>query len=184
MLSDGVVVIEIIHGFLEEVLMGMNGKQSGDVELLVIGTMGAFNISVLLRAGSMVLDNGTAESRQEFSELNQFEPGFPTKLFSSIHRKDDGHRDAVTSKPGKHPQKESQAIGPTFLIRVSHQFEAGVDIHSRPLVEGKLFVVEMADLFHGQRFLVNDIFEVNLHNFKRFGLIPIYIRTRAFLWGL
>ena len=57
MFSDSIVVIEIIHSFKEEVLLGMNGKQSGDIKLLVIGTVGAFNMCVLLRAGSMVLDN-------------------------------------------------------------------------------------------------------------------------------
>lgn len=127
----------------------------------------------------MVLDDRTAKTGKEFSKFNQLEPGFATKLFTAIHSKDNGHRDAVTSEPGKHPQKESQAIGPAFLIRVSHQSEAGVDIDSAPLVEGELFGVEVADLFQGERFLVYDIFEVNLDDFKGFGLIPIHIRTGA-----
>ncbi len=67
-----------MHRFKEEVLLGMNGKQSG-IKLLVIGTVGAFNMRVLLRAGSMVLDNGTAKSRQEFLSSMSL-PDFPQTL--------------------------------------------------------------------------------------------------------
>ena len=38
-------------------------------------------------------------------------------------------------------------------------------------------------MLHAQRFLVHHIFEINLHNFKGFGLIPIYKWTRAFFVG-
>lgn len=57
MFSNDVVVIKIIHSFKEEVLFGRNGKQSGDIKLLVISTMGTFNMSVLLGTGGMVLDD-------------------------------------------------------------------------------------------------------------------------------
>ena len=99
MLSDHVVVIEIIHSFEEEVFFGVDGKQSGDVKLVIIGTMGAFDVSILLRAGDMVLDDRTTESRQEFSEFDKFEPGLATKLLSSIHSEDDRHLNPMTSEP-------------------------------------------------------------------------------------
>jgi hypothetical protein len=140
MFSNNIVVIKTIHSFKEEVLFGRDGKQFGDIKLLVIGTMGTFNMSVLLGTGSMVLDNGTAKAGKEFSKFDELEPGFAAKLFTPVNRKDNGHRDAVTSEPGKHPQKEGQSIGPAFLIRVSHQFETGVDIDSAPFVERGLFV--------------------------------------------
>ena len=99
MLSDGVVVIEIIHCFGEEILLGMDGKQSRDLKLFIISTMGTFDMSVFLRAGRMVLDYRTTKARQEFSEFDEFKPGLTTKLFSSIHGEDDRYLNVMTSEP-------------------------------------------------------------------------------------
>jgi hypothetical protein len=64
MLSNRIVVVHVVERFGKHFLSIGNFEDSGDIKLIVIGTMRALKVSVLFRVFQVVLDELTAETRK------------------------------------------------------------------------------------------------------------------------
>lgn len=62
MFSNRVVVVHVVESFGEHFLSIGNFKDSGDVKLIVIGTMGPLKVCILFRMFEVVLDELTTET--------------------------------------------------------------------------------------------------------------------------
>jgi hypothetical protein len=75
----------------------VNVKCSGDVELLVIGSVGAFDMGILLAVALVVLNESAAKAFEELSKLGDLAPGASAEFLSMIYSEDDLGLHAVGS---------------------------------------------------------------------------------------
>ena len=122
---------------------------AGDIELIIVGAVGAFEVGVLFAVSFMVLDEAATEGTDETAELEDFEPAFASELLAVIDGEDDLGADAVRSEPGDGPEIEAESVGPGAFSGVGHEFKAGVDIDGPPLEVGDPVAVEVQDLLTG-----------------------------------
>jgi len=128
MLTRVIVVVDVVSGLFQEVLFTAELKGLGLVELIVIGTVGAFDMGIFLGMAFTILNEATAEASDEFTQLLNLEPRLAAELLTVVDSEDDLGSDTVGSQPGDHPQVEAEAIGPGALTGVGDELEAGVDI--------------------------------------------------------
>ena len=74
MFSDIVVVIDVAHCFVQQVLFTVNIQGSKAVEFVIIGAMRAFQMSIFLRVSLPILDQPTAKASDQFAQFFDFEP--------------------------------------------------------------------------------------------------------------
>jgi len=124
MLPNVVVVVDVAQGLIQQVLLAANGEGSGDVELLIIGAVGAFDMGVFLEMALVVLDQATAEAVKEPSELLDLHPRPPSELLPVVYGEDDLRGHPMGAKPGSHPQIPTETIGPASLPGIADEFES------------------------------------------------------------
>ena len=124
MFPDVVVVVGIAQGLVQQVLLTVDVHGSGDVELVVIGAMRAFDMGILLTVPLVVLDQLAAEASDQLAQLGDLQPGLPAELLAVIDGEDDFSAHTMGAKPGDDPQVPTEAVGPRLLSGVSDEFEA------------------------------------------------------------
>ena len=103
MLSEVVVVVDISERLVQQSCVAGDSHCPWYIELLVIGAVRAFKVSIFLTMSFMVLSQPTAKARDQLTQLSYLEPGFAAKLLSVIYSKKNLGSHPVTSKPGDHP---------------------------------------------------------------------------------
>ena len=63
MLADGVVVVQVVGGFVKQVGWAVDSQGAGDVELIVVSAVGAFDMGMFFGMALVVLDELAAEAR-------------------------------------------------------------------------------------------------------------------------
>src|SRR3990172_3053496 len=174
MLPEVVVVVDIAQGFVQELVSAGDGHDSREVELLVIGAMGAFQMGVLLRMPLMVLNELAPEVGDELAQLLHLEPGLAPEFLAMVNSKDDVGANAMAAQPGDSPEVEAQAVGPGPLSGIGDELEAGGHVQGAPLVVGYVVAVQVEELLPGEGFVVPDVFQVHLDHLKGLGSIPVY----------
>jgi hypothetical protein len=172
--SDIVVVIEIAKGLIEQVFFASDTEDTGDIELIVIGSVRTLQVGVFFAVSFMVLDEPAAEAADQFLELDDLQPALSTELFPMIDGEDDLAADAMRAEKRDRPEVPTETVGPSLFPGVGDQFEPGVDIQSAPLKVGDQEPVQMEDLLRCQGLLVSDELDIHLDDFERLGGIPIH----------
>src|SRR3989304_8198381 len=173
-LPDVVVVVEVAHSLIEELLLAGEGEGTGEIELLVVGAVGAFQVGVLLGVSLVILDQLAAEAGDELTQLLHLQPGLAAKLLTVVDGEGDGGVNAVAAEPGYGPEVEAEAVGPGLRAGGGDELEAGVDVKGAPLVVGDLVPVQVEDLVHGERLVVTDELEVDLDYLEGLGAVPVH----------
>ena len=76
MLPDIVVVVDIAQRFLQKILLTAKSAGSELVELIVIGTVRAFQVSILLGMSFVILRQAAAKSGDQFAQFLNLAPWF------------------------------------------------------------------------------------------------------------
>jgi hypothetical protein len=101
--SDVVVVVDVSQGFVQQRCVAGDSHCPWYIELLVIGAVRAFKVSVFLTMSFMVLSQPTAETSDQLTQLSYLEPGFAAELLSVVYSKEYLGFDPVAPEPGDHP---------------------------------------------------------------------------------
>ena len=89
MLSYRVVVVQLIKCFGKHFLPVGYFEDSGDVKLVVIGTMRTFKVGVFFRVFQVILDEFASETGKQLSKFCDLVPGFSPEFFSMVDSKND-----------------------------------------------------------------------------------------------
>jgi len=96
----------------------------GDVELIIVGAVRAFDMGILLAVALVVLNDSATQAAEQLPQLGELEPGLATELFAVVDGEDDLGLDAIRPQPRDGPQVEAEAVGPGFLSGLGNEFEA------------------------------------------------------------
>ena len=110
MLTSVVVVVDIVGSLFQEVLFTAELEGLELVELVVISTVGAFDVSILLGMAFAILNEPTAKASDEFSQLLDLDPRLAAELLTVVDGEDNMGGDAVGSQPGDDPEVKAEAL--------------------------------------------------------------------------
>ena len=103
MLSKIVVVVDVSQRFIQQSRVAGDSHCPWYIELLVIGAMRTFKVSIFLTMSFMVLSQPTAKTSNQPAQLGYLEPGFAAELLPIVHSKENPRFDPVAPEPGDHP---------------------------------------------------------------------------------
>jgi len=148
-------------------------KSPRDIELIVVGSVRAFEMGIFFTVAFVVLDEAAAEGSDQASEFDDFEPAFASELLAVVDGEDNLGADAMGPQPGDGPEVKTEAIGPGAFSGISNQFEPGGDVQRTPLEVGDLITIQMEDLLAGQGLKIPNMFQIHLDDFEGFGRVPV-----------